>query len=75
SYNGLDITYGVNYLKGGSPPPYECECTWGDIWYVAGDVNGSCNYNGLDISFGVEYLKMNPQYPELIPCPDCPPIN
>jgi Neuraminidase (sialidase) len=70
SYNGLDITYGVNYFKGGSAPTYECECTPGHTWYVSGDVNGSCSFNGLDITYGVSYFKggANP-----IPCPDCPP--
>jgi hypothetical protein len=72
SLNGLDVTYGVNYFKGGSLPPYECECTPGNTWYVAGDVNASCNYNGLDITYLVSYLKGGPA-PE--PCADCPPIE
>ncbi|UCE66500.1 MAG: carboxypeptidase regulatory-like domain-containing protein, partial [Candidatus Zixiibacteriota bacterium] len=53
SYNGLDIIYAVNYFKGGSPPPYDCECTAGNTWYVVGDVNASCDFNGLDITYGV----------------------
>jgi hypothetical protein len=69
-FNGLDITYGVTFFKGGSPPPYECECTGGDFWYVSGDVNGSCSYNGLDITYGVTYFKGGPAP---IPCPNCPP--
>ncbi|UCC81178.1 MAG: VCBS repeat-containing protein [Candidatus Zixiibacteriota bacterium] len=72
SYNGLDITYGVAFFKGGPPPPYECECTVGNTWYVAGDVNASCNYNGLDITYGVAYFKGGPA-PQ--PCPDCPPAQ
>jgi hypothetical protein len=72
SYNGLDITYGVAYFKGGNPPLYECECTPGNTWYVSGTVNGDCVYNGLDIGYGVNYLKGGPG---LIPCPDCPPTN
>jgi hypothetical protein len=71
NYNGLDITYGVSYLKGGAPPVYQCECTSCNVWYASGDVNGSCSYNGLDITYGVSYLKGI--QPELIPCPDCPP--
>ncbi|UCC79369.1 MAG: right-handed parallel beta-helix repeat-containing protein [Candidatus Zixiibacteriota bacterium] len=71
-FNGLDITYGVAFFKGGPPPPYQCECTPGNIWYVSGDANGSCNYNGLDITYAVAYLKGGP---DLIPCPDCPPAN
>jgi hypothetical protein len=73
NYNGLDITYGVSYLKGGAPPVYECECTSCNIWYSSGDVNGSCSYNGLDITYGVSYLKGIQT--ELFPCPDCPPVN
>ena len=69
-YNGLDVTYGVNYFKGGPAPPYQCECTPGNTWFVAGDVNASCSYNGLDVTYGVSYLKGGaaPQ-----PCADCPP--
>jgi len=69
-YNGLDITYGVNYFKGGAAPPYECECTLGSIWFVGGDVNSSCSYNGLDITYGVNYFKGGSGP---IPCGDCPP--
>lgn len=71
-YNGLDIVYGVSYLKGGPPPAYECECTPDHIWYVSGDVNASCTYNGLDITYGVAFFKGGP-IPQ--PCPDCPPIE
>jgi S-formylglutathione hydrolase FrmB len=69
-YNGLDITYGVAFFKGGPPPPYVCECTAGNTWYVAGDVNASCSYNGLDITYGVAYFKGG-SAPNA--CPDCPP--
>ncbi|UCC79637.1 MAG: carboxypeptidase regulatory-like domain-containing protein, partial [Candidatus Zixiibacteriota bacterium] len=72
AYNGLDITYGVNFFKGGAEPLYSCECTPGDIWYVAGDVNNSCSYNGLDITYGVSYFKGGP---DPIPCEDCPPAS
>lgn len=71
-FNGLDVVFGVAYFKGGPPPPYECECTPGNIWYVGGDVNGNCSYNGLDITYAVGYLKGGP---DLVPCPDCPPPN
>jgi len=71
-FNGLDVTFGVNYFKGGPQPPYECECTEGNTWFVAGDVNGSCNYNGLDITYAVAYFKGGP---DPIPCPDCPPVE
>ena len=72
SYNGLDITYGVAYFKGGAAPLYECECTPGNTWYVSGDVNNSCSYNGLDITYGVSYFKGGPGP---IPCADCPPAG
>jgi hypothetical protein len=70
--NGLDVTYGVAYFKGGAPPPYQCECTPGSIWYVAGDVNNSCAFNGLDITYLVSYFKGGASP---IPCADCPPIG
>ncbi len=72
TYNGLDITFGVAYFKGGTPPAFECECPTGNTWFVSGDVNGSCSYNGLDITYGVSYLKGGSA---LQPCPDCPPID
>jgi hypothetical protein len=68
--NGLDAVYGVNYFKGGPPPPYNCQCSFGDAWFVAGDVNGSCTFNGFDITYMVAYLKGGPAP---YPCPGCPP--
>lgn len=71
SYNGLDITYGVAFFKGGSDPQcIDCPLCLG--WWYCGDVNASCNYNGLDITYGVAYFKGGspPQ-----PCGDCPPIE
>ncbi len=70
-FNGLDVSYGVTYFKGGAVPPYSCECTPYQSWYVAGDANGSCTFNGLDISYMVAYLKGGPA---LVSCPDCPPL-
>jgi hypothetical protein len=69
--NGIDVTYGVGYLKGGAPPPYSCECTPGNTWYVAGDFNATCSLNGIDITYAVTYFKGGPE-PQ--PCPDCPPL-
>jgi len=70
-YNGLDVTFGVEFFKGNNTPPYTCECPPGDsAWYVAGDVNASCTYNGLDVTYGVEYFKEN--YTEVNSCPACP---
>jgi len=75
SYNGLDITYGVNFFKYGSPPPQCPDCPLDDCnsWHYCGDVNGSCNYNGLDITYGVNYFKFGSPAP--LPCPDCPPVE
>ncbi len=73
SYNGLDITYGVNYFKGGSDPmcPYgSCPIPPCDAFYYCGDVNASCSYNGLDITYGVNYFKGGPGP---LPCGSCPP--
>ena len=71
-FNGLDVTYSVLYFKGGPPPPYQCECTFGNIWHVGGDANGSCNFNGLDVTYMVTYLKGGP---DLMFCVDCPPTS
>jgi hypothetical protein len=70
SFTGLDVTYSVRYFKGGTPPPYSCECTAGHTWYVSGDVNGSCSFSGLDVTMMVRHFKTNAA---VSPCPDCPP--
>jgi hypothetical protein len=68
--NGIDVVYGVSFLKGGAPPPIYCDCSsHPDFHYVAGDVNGSCSFNGIDITYFVTYLKSGPA---LTSCPDCP---
>jgi hypothetical protein len=74
NYNGLDITYGVNFFKYGSPDP-QCDpdCPPCAGWHYCGDVNASCNYNGLDITYGVNYFKYGSPGP--VPCADCPPIE
>ncbi len=72
TYNGLDITYGVSYFKGGTAPTFECDCPPHGVWFVSGDVNGSCSYNGLDITYGVTYFKGGATP---VPCPACPPTN
>ncbi len=71
SYNGLDITFGVAFFKGGADPMCT-ECPLCAGWWYCGDVNGSCSYNGLDITYGVAYFKGG-AVP--IPCADCPPIE
>jgi len=68
--NGIDIIYGVAYLKGGTPPSDSCPCgEYGNL-YVAGDVNNSCSFNGQDIIYLVNFFKGGP---ELIPCEWCLP--
>ncbi|UCE65285.1 MAG: carboxypeptidase regulatory-like domain-containing protein [Candidatus Zixiibacteriota bacterium] len=69
NYNGLDITYGVAFFKGG-PEPLCPVCPPCPDWNYCGDVNGSCNYNGLDITYGVAYFKGGP---DPMFCADCPP--
>jgi hypothetical protein len=72
--NGIDVTYGVTYLKGGSLPPVDCTppCMGvPDPFYAAGDVNGNCQFNGIDITYFVAYLKG--LQPALLFCQDCPP--
>ncbi|UCE65286.1 MAG: VCBS repeat-containing protein, partial [Candidatus Zixiibacteriota bacterium] len=71
NYNGLDITYGVAFFKGG-PGPLCPVCPPCPDWNYCGDVNGSCNYNGLDITYGVAYFKGGPGP---IHCADCPPTG
>jgi hypothetical protein len=68
-FNGIDVTYSVTYFKGGSVPPYSCDCN-GTVWYVAGDVNGNCSFNGIDVTYMVSYFKGGSAP---IPCPSCPP--
>jgi hypothetical protein len=69
SYNGLDVTYGVAFFKGGSEPMC-ADCPLCPGWWYCGDVNGSCSYNGLDITYGVSYFKGGASP---VPCGDCPP--
>jgi predicted outer membrane repeat protein len=71
--NGIDVTYGVRYFKGGPMPPVTCNnCSEPSPFFAAGDVNGSCTFNGIDISYMVSYFKGGAS---LIPCPDCPPLG
>ena len=69
SYNGLDITFGVNFFKGGALPVCP-DCPACNSFYFCGDVNASCSYNGLDITYGVSYFKGGSGP---LPCGDCPP--
>jgi len=71
-YNGLDITYGVSFFKGGNEPVCDT-CLLCPDWFYCGDVNGSCNYNGLDVTYGVNFLKGIG--PDPTACGDCPPVG
>jgi hypothetical protein len=68
--NGLDVTYLVNYFKGGNVPPLQIDCPPHGLFYAACDVNGNCVVNGLDATYLVNYLKGGslPLF-----CADCPP--
>jgi len=71
-FNGADVLYAAQYLNGGTPPPYSCDCPLYDLEFVAGDVNGTCTFDGIDISFMVNHFR-DGYY--LLPCPYCPPIT
>jgi hypothetical protein len=77
SANGVDVMFGVAYLKGDTVaiPPDTClDCpSAGDTLLAAGDVNGNCQFNGIDITFYVAYLKS--ELPALLYCVDCPPVG
>jgi hypothetical protein len=75
--NGIDVTYGVAYFKGGNFPPVDCgtpvgPCPQSSPFYAALDVNGSCTTNGIDITYYVAYLKGGAP---LRWCPTCPPCG
>jgi hypothetical protein len=59
--NGVDVTYGVTYFKGGGAPRVDCNppcmITVPDPFFAAGDVNGDCRFNGIDITYYVAYFK------------------
>jgi len=72
--NGIDVTYGVSYLKGGNAPRDSCDCPpMAFPFYASMDVNGNCAANGIDITYFVSYLKG--QQPALLYCQDCPPAG
>jgi hypothetical protein len=71
--NGIDVTFGVSYLKGGAVPPNTCPmCPQPHPFYAAMDVNGSCTTNGIDITYFVGFLKGGPP---LLYCATCPPVG
>lgn len=68
--NGIDVTYGISYFKGGNAPPQICQCWSHPEFCVNCDVNASCQFNGVDITYLVSILGGRDV--ELLPCPDCP---
>ena len=52
SLNGLDVTFLINYFKGGPSICLACPCE--------GDANNSGQINGLDVVFLVNYFKGGP---------------
>jgi hypothetical protein len=70
-FNGLDVVYDVNFLKGIGYPvcPTYCDGYTSPVYREA-DANGNCQFNGIDITYGINFLKGGPPLPEI--CPDCP---
>jgi hypothetical protein len=68
-FNGIDVVYFVNYLKGGLPPPIQCYCGSLGVAYPATDINGNCQFNGIDVTYAVHYLKGLGSPPRR--CPNC----
>lgn len=57
-FNGIDVTYSVNYFKGiGPAPPDTCDCPHIGVLLAAADANGDCVYNGIDVTYSINYLK------------------
>jgi len=74
TFNGVDVTYSVNYLKGiGNPPLLSCDCPPHGMLYAAADANGNCQFNGVDVTYSVNYLKGLGASP--LGCPDCRPAG
>ena len=71
-FNGIDVSYSVNFLKGLGPAPIDtCNCPyWGPI-FAAADANGNCSFNGVDVTYSVNYLKGLGHPPQA--CSDCEP--
>ncbi len=70
-FNGIDIAYSVNYLKGsGQSPIYICDCDQSQPVFAAADANGNCTFNGIDVVYMIAYLKGAGYHP--IRCFYCP---
>lgn len=70
--NGVDIVYGVSFLKGMAATPDSCYCGTHGYIPAAGDVTGNCLFNGLDITFMVNYFKGGAAF---VPCTECWPVR
>jgi hypothetical protein len=69
-YNGVDISFSVNFFKGFGPePPAEYDCPPHGLLHAAADMNGSCVFNGIDIIYGVNSLRGRGPAPRR--CQDC----
>jgi hypothetical protein len=74
--NGIDVSFMVNYFRGGSEPHDECPpcaALGGNMNYPQGDVNASCGWNGIDVTYFVNFLKGIG--PALRFCDLCPPAG
>jgi len=67
--NGVDITFMVNFLKGGLRPFVSCYCPPALSLYAACDVNANCVFNGVDVTYLLNYLKGFGPAP--LACPTC----
>ncbi len=52
---GGDITYLVNYFRGGTVPPDSCMCPTNFLYHAA-DANGDCSVIGGDVSYLISYF-------------------
>ncbi len=69
---GSDVTFLVNYFRGGLVPVDSCYLDAESRWlYVAGDVNGDCALIGADVTYLVNYFRG--LTPGLLFCPALPP--
>jgi hypothetical protein len=74
STNGLDVSYGQAYFRGGNPPPDICyDDSTNSNFYAAGDCNGNCQFNGVDLTYLVGYLQG--QHPSILHCHRTPPVS
>ena len=71
---GSDVTYLVNFFRGGDPPPDSCWNESENGWlYAAADCNGDCHVIGSDVTFLVNYFRGT--QPAILWCPQVPPAT